>query len=86
MSALKYSNTDDTNGLLLNDLANGFTVYAFDLTVDAQLNDRHRRFLLGHLRLQLGLENNKPHIIILVFSPVYDSAIEITQLLSLIHI
>ena len=38
MNTMKYSNTDDTNGLLLNDLANGYTVYAFDLTVEAQLN------------------------------------------------
>ena len=72
---MRYSNTDDTNGLSLNDLANGYTVYAFDLTVEAQLNDRHRRFSVGHLRLQLGHENNQPSAIILVFSAVYDSAI-----------
>ena len=81
MNALNYFNTDDTNGLTPSEFANGYTLYAFDLTADGQLNAAHRQPITSkNLRLELGFEKELPNTINVVLYAVYDSAIEITQL------
>ena len=81
MRTFNYPNTDDTNGLTPEEFANGYTIYAFDLTADQELNGTHRQAITSkNLRLELFFgAATKETINVLLYS-VYDSSIEITQL------
>ena len=42
MDALKYYNTDDSNGITMTHFENGYNLYAFDLTADGNCDADHR--------------------------------------------
>lgn len=81
MRSFNYPNTDDTNGLTPDEFAKGFTIYAFDLTADKELNGNHRQAITTkNLRLELFFETATSTTINVLLYSVYDSSIEITQL------
>ena len=81
MNVLKYSNSDETNGLTPNEFANGYTIYAFDLTADNEAGADHRQVMKSHdLRFELVFEKALKQSINVIMYCVYDSAIEITEL------
>ena len=81
MSTFKYLNTDDTNGLTPAEFANGYTIYAFDLTADNSMNAEHRQAITTkNLRLELFFDKATKETINVLLYAVYDSSIEITQL------
>ncbi len=80
MDAFQYNNTDDTNGLSPLEFANGYTIYAFDLTADRDVSAAHRQ---GHntrnLRLDLTFKTSLSQTINVLLYAVYDSMIELTH-------
>ena len=81
MNVMKYSNSDETNGLTPYEFANGYTIYAFDLTPDNAAGAEHRQVNKTHdLRLELVFEAPLKQSINVIMFCVYDSAIEITHL------
>ena len=81
VSVFKYNNSDETNGLTPFEFANGYTIYAFDLTADNEAGAEHRQIIKSHdLRLELSFENALKQSINVVMYCVYDSAIEITHM------
>ena len=81
MNVMKYSNSDETNGLTPYEFANGYTIYAFDLTADNEAGAEHRQVIKSHdLRLELAFQAALKQSINVVLYCVYDSAIEITEL------
>ena len=85
MRTFDYLNTDDTNGLTLEEFANGYTIYAFDLTADRQINAGHRQPITSkNLRLELYFKKALPATVNVLMCAYYDSSIEITQLRDII--
>ena len=81
MRTFNYYNTDDTNGLLPEELANGYTIFAFDLTADKEMSATHRQPITSkNLRLELTFEKDLPKTVNVLLYAVYDSEIEITQM------
>ena len=81
MRTFNYLNTDDTNGLTPEEFASGYTIYAFDLTADKELNGTHRQAITSkNLRLELSFSAALKSTINVLLYAVYDSSIEITQL------
>lgn len=81
MRAFNYCNTDDTNGLTVHEFANGYTIYAFDLTADREINAGHRQAITTkNLRLELIFGKATPSTVNVLMCAYYDSSIEITQL------
>ena len=81
MRTFDYPNTDDSNGLTPYEFANGYTIFAFDLTSDKQVTAAHRQpITTRNLRLELFFEKDTPITINVLLYAVYDSMIEITQL------
>ena len=81
MRAFNYSNTDDTNGLTPHEFANGYTIYAFDLTADKNIAADYRQGIVTkNLRLELYFAKDLPSTINVLLYAVFDSHVEITQL------
>lgn len=81
MRAFDYYNTDDTNGLTPFDWANGYTIYAFDLTGDKDVSTNCVQANLSrNLRLELSFAKDLPTTINVLIYAVINSEIEITQL------
>jgi len=81
MRSFDYYNTDDTNGLTPFEWANGYTIYAFDLTGDKDVStDCVQANLSRNLRLELSFANDLPTTINVLIYAVINSEIEITQL------
>ena len=81
MRTFNYLNTDDTNGLTPEEFANGYSIYAFDLTADKEVNATHRQAITTkNLRLELFFGAATTETINVLLYSVYDSSIEITQL------
>ena len=81
MRTFNYPNTDDSNGLIPEEFANGYTIYAFDLTADKEMIAGHRQPISSkNLRLELSFDTATTETINVLLFSVYDSAIEITQL------
>ena len=81
MRTFDYPNTDDTNGLTPEEFANGYTIYAFDLSADKQVTAAHRQpITTRNLRLELFFNRDTTTTINVLLYAVYDSLIEITQL------
>ena len=80
MKTFKYYNTDDSNGLTPNEFANGYTIYAFDLTADSDIAATHRQSHNSkNLRLDLTFESATTKTINVLLYAVYDSMVELTQ-------
>ena len=81
MTTLKYFNTDDTNGMTLEEFANGYTIYAYDLTPDNNISASYKQAIsTNNLRLELAFEDALPNTINVLLFGVFDSHIEITKL------
>ena len=81
MRALNYYNTDDTNGITPSQWANGYTIYAFDLTSNKDVSTNCLQANLSrNLRLELSFEKALASTINVLIYAVTDSMIEITQL------
>ena len=81
MRAFGYLNTDDTNGLTPNEFANGYTIYAFDLTAETDVSAPYRQGVISkNLRLELYFTKDLPSTINVLLYSVFDSRIEITHL------
>ena len=81
MSCLNYFNTDDSNGMTLEHFEKGYTLFAFDLTPDAECNAPYRSIHFNSsLRLELNFsKGHKLPITVMLFA-VFDSHLEITGL------
>ena len=85
MQTFNYYNTDDTNGLTPFEWANGYTIYAFDLTADGDISSHCRQgYVSRNLRLELTFKKDLPTTINVLLYAVFDSHIEITQLRDII--
>lgn len=81
MKAFNYWNTDDTNGLLPHEWANGYTIHAFDLTPDKETASGCLHAHVGNnFRLELKFAKPLPNTINILVYTVTDSQIEITKL------
>ena len=81
MRVFNFVNTDDTNGMKPFDFANGYTIYAYDLTADKDIAAGYRQGLVSkNLRLELFFAKDLPSTINVLLYAVFDSSIEITQL------
>lgn len=85
MRAFNYYNTDDTNGLTPFEWANGYTIYAFDLTGDKDVStDCIQANLARNLRLELSFSKVLASTINVLIYAVVNSEIEVTQLRDII--
>lgn len=81
MRALGYYNSDDTNGLTISEFANGYNIYAFDLTPEKNVSATYRQgYVNKNLRLELFFKKDLPSTINVLLYAVFDSQVEITQL------
>lgn len=81
MRTFGYLNTDDTNGLTPYEFANGYMIYAFDLTAETNVSAPYRQGIISkNLRLELFFANALKDTINVLLYSVFDSRIEITQL------
>ena len=81
MNALKYYNTDDSNGLTLTHFSGGYNLYAFDLTSDGNCQAAHRNLnKSGSLRITIKFATALTQPINVVLYSLFDTKIEITRL------
>ena len=81
MRAFGYLNTDDSNGLTPYEFANGYTIYAFDLTAETDVSAPYRQGIISrNLRLELYFTKDLASTINVLLYSVFDSRVEITQL------
>ena len=81
MNALNYFNTDDSNGMTIEHFKNGYTLYVFDLTPDANSNSPYRNMIKNSsLRLEMNFEQALPKAINVMLFAIFDSKVEITKL------
>ena len=81
MKAFNYVNTDDTNGLKPEEWANGYTIFAFDLTPDKEASSGCLHAHVGNsFRLKLNFKKALPHTINVLVYAISDSQVEITKL------
>ena len=81
MEAFNYYNTDDTNGLKYDEFANGYSIYAYDLTATNDVSADYRQPInTNNLRLELYFEKDLPETINVLLYAVFDGHIEITRL------
>ena len=81
MNVFGYYSKDDTNGLTMKEYANGYSIYAFDLTADSDITAAYRQANVPHnIRLDLQFKTNLTETINVLIYAVFDSTIEITKL------
>lgn len=81
MNAMSYFNTDDSNGMTIEHFEKGYTLYAFDLTPDANSNSPYRSIVKNStLRLEMNFDTALPSAINVMLFAIFDSKIEITKL------
>ena len=81
MRAMNYYNSDDTNGITPDEFANGYTIYAYDLTGEKDIGTSNRQGLTSNnLRLELKFAKDLPSTINVLIWAGFDSYVEITQL------
>lgn len=80
METLGYFNTDDTNGMSLEDFVSGSTIYAFDLTDDNTVNGQHKQVDKGaNLRLELKFAKPLPKTVSVILISLSDSHVDIGE-------
>lgn len=85
MQTFNYYNSDDTNGLTPHQWANGYTIYAFDLTADGDISNHCRQGSTSkNLRLELSFKKDLASTINVLLFAKKDSHSEITQLRDII--
>ena len=81
MQSFNYWHTDETNGLTAYEWANGYTIYAFDLTPDREVPSGCLHANVGNnLRLDLNFDTALPNTVNVLLFAITDSQVEITQL------
>ena len=81
MLSLAMFNTDDSNGLTLNDFKNGFTIYAVDLTPDSSIKESHvHAYNSGNIRLDMSFASALSKPVTVIAMGIFDSSFEITRL------
>ena len=81
MHVLNYFNTDDSNGMTLEHYENGYTLFGFDLTPDAQCTAPYRSITQSSsLRLEVNFAKALSETITVMLFAVFDSRAEITAL------
>ena len=81
MQTLNYFNTDDSNGMTLEHFENGYTLFGFDLTPDAQCTAPYRSIQQSSsLRLETNFSKPLPETITVMLFAIFDSRAEITGL------
>ena len=85
MRTLNFFNSDDSNGLTLHGFENGNSLYAFDLTPDANCHAKYRSVSRNSsLRLELRFEKALPETVNVLLFAIFDSKLEITKLRDII--
>ena len=78
---MNYYNSDDTNGLTPKMFANGYTIYAYDLTPEKDITASYNQGITSkNLRLELFFKNTLRTTINVLLFASYNSAVEVTQL------
>ena len=78
---MNYYNSDDTNGLTPKMFANGYTIYACDLTPEKDITASYNQGITSkNLRLELFFKNTLRTTINVLLFASYNSAVEVTQL------
>jgi len=81
MKALDYFRTDDSNGMTIEHFKNGYTLYAFDLTPDGNINSPYRNINKGgSLRLEMNFDSPLTDTITVMLYAGFDSKVEVTKL------
>jgi len=81
MNALSYFNSDDSNGMTIEHFKQGYTLYVFDLTPDANSNAPYRNMSKnGSLRLEMNFDKPLTSAINVMLFAMFDSKLEITKL------
>jgi len=81
MEAMNYFNTDDSNGLTMEHFKQGYTLYVFDLTPDANCEAPYRNISKsGSLRLELNFSTPLKQALNVMLFGIFDSKLEITKL------
>ena len=81
MNVFNYYNTDDSNGLTLDHFKKGYTLWAFDLTPNADCQAAYRNINFNSsLRLELNFEKPLSKTINVLLFAVFDSKLEVTAL------
>ena len=81
MNVLNYYNTDDSNGVTLEHFKKGYTLWAFDLTPNADCHAAYRSINFNSsLRLELNFASALTKTINVLLFAVFDSKLEITGL------
>lgn len=78
MKVMGYVDSDDTNGMTYEEYGKGYTVYAFDLTPDADITAPYRHAkLASNLKIDLKWKKPLPTAISVGFYALCDSKVEI---------
>ena len=81
MNTLNYFHTDDSNGMTIEHFKDGYNIYAFDLTPDANGYAQHRSITSqSSLRIELGFKAPLAETINVVLCGIFDAKVEITKL------
>ena len=81
MNVLNFVNTDDSNGLTPDHFKDGYTLFCFDLTPDAQCNAPYRSIHYNSsLRLEMSFNKALTKTISVLLFAIFDSKLEITEL------
>ena len=81
MSALKYFNTDDSNGMTMEHFKSGYNLYVYDLTPDNTPQGPHRHLMrAGSLRLEIGFKTKLTSAVTVLMFALIDAKLEITKL------
>jgi len=85
MTTLNYFNTDDSNGITIEHFKDGYNLYAFDLTPDANGYGQHRSVNTNSsLRVELSFKAALTKTINVLLFGIFDAKIEITKLRDII--
>ena len=80
MQTFHYFNTDDTNGLTYEEFANGYTIYAYDLTSTNDISASCRDVKnASNIRLELSFAKALPDTINVIVFFVVDGDINLTK-------
>ena len=81
MEALKFYNTDDTNGITPSEYPEGYFINVFDLTPDNDIASAHCHANMNkNMRLDLTFKTAVTETLIVHVFAVFDQQVEITKL------
>ena len=85
MAALKYYNSNDSNGITMEHFLSGYNLYCFDLTGDGNCDAGHRHIpRSGSITIKLKFGKALSQAINVVLYPIYDAQLEVTKLRDII--